>query len=39
MLEDTFGEMCDRIETIKRVELKKLVAAEVKKQERRRRDV
>jgi hypothetical protein len=36
MLEDTFGEMCDRIETIKRVELKKLVAAEVKKQERRR---
>lgn len=39
MFENTFGKMCDRIESIKRFELKRMVATEVKKHGRRWRGV
>jgi nucleoid DNA-binding protein len=38
-LEGVFAEMCDRINRIKRVRLKKIVAFEVRKYERRRKGV
>ncbi|KAF2631426.1 hypothetical protein BU25DRAFT_454878 [Macroventuria anomochaeta] len=38
-LEGVFGEMCDRIDRMKRVRLKKIVAFEVRKYERRRKGV